>query len=409
MSSCAANDMNQYTQIDTNGSDFTPEYDADGNQTLIQTETGIWRVTYNVQNRAVRFENESDGTVITCDYDYMGRRVFKKVEKNGVVTVHERYLYRDYLQIASLDMMEGQNQALINAYVWDPTQPVATRPLAIFYKGVAYYYGWDLTKNITEIFSLSARLQIDYVYTPFGQVRENGIIQQSIQWSSEYHDAETGLVYYNYRYYNPRDGRWTRREPIGEEMGNLYCYIDNDIIEDTDYLGLIIDTIWDVGNVLWDVGVIATGLVTGDEDMTKEGATDLALDTAAALIPGVVAGVSKIARAGKTSKRMKGKRGKPKKMSKRCQELRAAKQAAIAAAKRMACKGTVPKCPTVSMCETYRFRASLFQTERIARETYDRECFEGGDGGHITQRENKGRAEENCMQKYAQCMARAKK
>ena len=102
------NDLNQYTQIDTNGNDFTPEYDADGNQTLIQTETGIWSVAYNVQNRAVRFENESDGTVITCDYDYLGRRVFKKVEKDGVVTVHERYLYRDYLQIASLDMMEGQ-------------------------------------------------------------------------------------------------------------------------------------------------------------------------------------------------------------------------------------------------------------------------------------------------------------
>ena len=196
---------------------------------------------------------------------------------------------------------------------------------------------------------------------------------------------------------------------MGEEMGNLYCYIDNDIIEDTDYLGLIIDTIWDVGNVLWDIGVIATGFVTGDEDMKDEGATDLALDMAAALIPGVLAGASKIARAGKISKKMKGKRGKPKKMSKRCQELWAAKQAAIAAANRMACKGTVPKCPTVSMCETYRFRASLFQAERIARETYDRECFEGGDGGHIAQRENKGRAEENCMKLYKRCMARAKK
>ena len=261
------NDLNQYTQIDTNSSDFTPEYDADGNQTLIQTETGIWSVTYNVQNRAVRFENESSGTVITCDYDYLGRRVFKKVEKDGVVTAHERYLYRDYLQIASLDMMEGQNQALINAYVWDPTQPVATCPLAIFYKGSAYYYGWDLTKNITEIFSLSARLQIDYVYTPFGQVRENGIIQQSarrlagrldksaafapkgrgadgaavsqsVQWSSEYHDAETGLVYYNYRYYNPRDGRWTRRD-IEEfsSLGAMYGYLFNSPTGLIDLLG----------------------------------------------------------------------------------------------------------------------------------------------------------------------------
>ena len=32
-----ANNLNQYTAID----DFTPQYDADGNQTLIKTETGI--------------------------------------------------------------------------------------------------------------------------------------------------------------------------------------------------------------------------------------------------------------------------------------------------------------------------------------------------------------------------------
>ena len=338
---------------------------------------------------------------------------------------------------------------------------------ALIKNGVWYTYGWDLTKNICELYGQEGFIRTIYTYSPYGQVRENGIIPQSarrlagrldksgafapkgencrrlegrlaksdrfcpsgvrsreatpqatadgaavsqpIQWSSEVYDAELRLVYYNFRYYNPTDGRWTRRDPVGEEMGNLYCYIDNDIIEDTDYLGLIIDTIWDVGNVLWDIGVIVRGFATGDQDMIKDGATDLAIDALAAVIPGLPAGASKIARAGKISKRMKGKRGKPKKMSKRCQELRAAKQAAMAAAKRMACKGTVPKCPTVSICETYRFRASLFQTERIARETYDRECFEGGDGGHITQRENKGRAEENCMQKYAQCMARAKK
>ena len=31
-----ANELNQYTRINTNGTDFTPEYDADGNQTRLQ-------------------------------------------------------------------------------------------------------------------------------------------------------------------------------------------------------------------------------------------------------------------------------------------------------------------------------------------------------------------------------------
>ncbi len=46
-----ANNLNQYTVID----DFVSQYDADGNQTLIKTETGVWSVTYNAENRPIRW------------------------------------------------------------------------------------------------------------------------------------------------------------------------------------------------------------------------------------------------------------------------------------------------------------------------------------------------------------------
>ena len=45
-----ANNLNQYTAIDT----FEPQCDADGNQTLIKTSTGVWTVTYNGENRPVQ-------------------------------------------------------------------------------------------------------------------------------------------------------------------------------------------------------------------------------------------------------------------------------------------------------------------------------------------------------------------
>ena len=64
-----ANNLNQYTAID----DFTPQYDADGNQTLIKTETGIWSVVYNAENRPIRWQ--SGDIVITMAFDRMGRRV----------------------------------------------------------------------------------------------------------------------------------------------------------------------------------------------------------------------------------------------------------------------------------------------------------------------------------------------
>ena len=232
----AANDLNQYTRISTNGEDFTPEYDADGNQTLVQTSTGIWHVTYNAQNRAVRFESEDGRTVITCGYDYMGRRFEKKVTIDGSVTLHERYIYRGYLQIAALDMLH--NASLIHAIIWDPTQEVATRPLAIRENGVWYTYGWDLTKNICELYDQEGFIRTIYTYSPYGQVTAEGDVTQPIQWSSEMYDAELGPVYYNFRYYNPRDGRWTRRDPEDIEGGNnLYNYAKNKIVQYTDKLG----------------------------------------------------------------------------------------------------------------------------------------------------------------------------
>ena len=50
----------------------------------------------------------------------------KKVTQNGTVASHERYLYRGYLQIAALDMLDNRN--VLRTLLWDPLEPVATRP-----------------------------------------------------------------------------------------------------------------------------------------------------------------------------------------------------------------------------------------------------------------------------------------
>jgi len=236
------NGLNQYTQIDTDGSAFEPEYDAEGNQTLVKTSTGIWRVAYNAQNRAIRYENESTGDIITCDYDYRGRRILKKAKTaDGTVTLHHRYLYYDYLQVAVLDLARPTLNSLL-LLTWDPTQSVVTRPLAIQINGTWYTYGWDLTKNICELYTTAGGIGAAYAYDPYGSVTvasNPSKVSQPIQWSSECHDAELGLVYYNYRYYNPIDGRWTRRDPLSPlHTNNLYYYTASPI-QQTDMLGLM--------------------------------------------------------------------------------------------------------------------------------------------------------------------------
>ena len=208
-------------------------------------------------------------TVIECAYDHMGRRATKKVTVDGNITLHQRYLYRGYLQIACCDLTRSNHPALW-FITWDPTQPIATRPLAIQKDGTWYSapahlalqgsrsqvcsrlgvwllksqpaYGWDLTKNICELYGSNGYIRTAYSYTPYGEITESANeVYQPIQWSSEYNDTELGLVYYNYRHYNPMDGRWIGRDKV-REIGstNLYGFTFNKLYV-YDYLGLLTD------------------------------------------------------------------------------------------------------------------------------------------------------------------------
>ena len=106
--SYTANELNQYTTV----GDFTPTFDADGNQTLVKTTTGIWSITYDAENRPVSFTNTESNTVIECAYDHMGRSATKKVTVDGSITLHQRYLYRGYLQIACCDLTRSNHPCL---------------------------------------------------------------------------------------------------------------------------------------------------------------------------------------------------------------------------------------------------------------------------------------------------------
>ena len=223
----AANGLNQYTGIEESGeAPFVPTYDASGNQTLIKTSTGVWTVVYNAANRAVSFTSRDGATVVECGYDYLGRRYMKKVTQNGTVASHERYLYRGYLQIAALDMLDNRN--VLRTLLWDPLEPVATRPLALVQDASLYCYGVDFNKNVSEVFDREGAVAAIYDYSPYGTATRTGRLVQPVQWSAEMHDDDLALVYYNYRYYNPRDGRWINRDPIAEQGGwNLYGFVRN--------------------------------------------------------------------------------------------------------------------------------------------------------------------------------------
>lgn len=241
------NALNQYTAVASEGAEFTPVFDEDGNQVRLKTVTGIWNVTYDANERPVCFVNEEVGCRVFCEYDCMGRRWEKKVVVNGEVKYHARYVYRDYLQIAEIDMTR-QQPGVVKTYVWDPTETEDTRILSMCLYGSGasspahFYYTHDLSKNVTALFNEEKERCSLYEYRPFGDLLSfEGVMshENKFRFSCEYVDDELGLVYYNYRHYNPLDGRWIGRDPMEEEETyNLYRHTNNAPSLYSDRLGL---------------------------------------------------------------------------------------------------------------------------------------------------------------------------
>ena len=139
-------------------------------------------------------------------------------------------------------------------------RPVATRPLWMQRVSGSYnfFYFHDGNKNVSDLVSYqSARgVPAHYEYAPFGAVTAattntaftafNAASTNPYRFSSEYADDVLGLVYYNYRHYNPCVGRWLNRDPIEEEGGlNLYCFGENSLFK-YDALGQYVNLVYEV-------------------------------------------------------------------------------------------------------------------------------------------------------------------
>jgi len=113
------------------------------------------------------------------------------------------------------------------------------------YTGNAYYH-CDGNGNVTCLISPNQTVVAKYLYDPFGNtLAQSGPLAEAnpYRFSSKEWNANSGLYYYLYRFYDPNLQRWLNRDPIMEGDGNnLYSFLGDDPIERSDIFGLALLT-----------------------------------------------------------------------------------------------------------------------------------------------------------------------
>ena len=103
--------------------------------------------------------------------------------------------------------------------------------VAVSVDGDFYFPGYDNNGNVIGYWDERGRLAAEFVYDAFGNPvggHDAPYVHLPHRFSTKYHDAETDLYYYGYRYYSPSLGRWLSRDPIGEkDKSNLYLFVGN--------------------------------------------------------------------------------------------------------------------------------------------------------------------------------------
>ena len=206
---------------------------------------------------------------IQFTYDYLGRRVEKKVtnlDTNQVVLDH-KFIYDGWALVAETDasgnLTRGYTWGLDVAGSLDATGGVGAlldiTNVNTNATTTDYFPTYDGNGNVAALVRSDGVLAAAYEYSPAGQslrkdVYDSAVSDNPFRFSTKYTDSETGLVYYGHRYYSPSLGRFINRDPIAESGGlNLYGFCGNDGIDNVDFLG----NSW--LSKLWDHTILSLG------------------------------------------------------------------------------------------------------------------------------------------------------
>ncbi len=214
-------------------STFTNSYDANGNLvTKTAKATGaITTYTYDAENRLTRVQTST--LTATYRYDALGRRIAKEITQAGTLTV-TRYIYDNEDILLELD---GTN-VLQARYSHGPG---IDEPLIMLRGTQAFFFHPDGLGSIWDLTDAAGTVARSYTYDSFGNIlAQPGTVANPYTYTGREADPETGLYFYQARYYDSATGRFTSEDPLGlrGSGNNLYAYVGNQPVDYIDPTGL---------------------------------------------------------------------------------------------------------------------------------------------------------------------------
>jgi len=202
----------------------------------VDAATG-WTQVWNGENRMVETFKGDDR--LTFQYDYKGRRVEKKVYDGQALTAHLKFVYGGFKLVEELDALNAD--ASLRCYTWQ--SPEVGLDVVLLMNDVpnaaySFHHLHDANKNVMQTTDVTGNANATYSYEPFGKTFAIGGSVHFFGFSSEVFEQETGLSYYNYRYYWRNVGKWLSRDPVDEkDHANLYEFVHNSPINHVDRYG----------------------------------------------------------------------------------------------------------------------------------------------------------------------------
>lgn len=225
-------------------------FDSNGNPTGYRSGIGLG---YDSNDNLTSF-SAALGTVQESGYDGSGKRAWKLASGSK-----SYYLYSGDVPVCEMDA--NGNITAVNTF---GPNGLLSRSQGPSESSIDYIYTYDPQGNVVQVIDSDAQIVATMAYDAYGNPL-NGSSTNPTPYgyggqAGYYTDSETGLILATYRYYDPQEGRWINRDPIGYAGGmNLYRYCGNNPVNYLDPLGLYswADFAWDINHA----GLIAHYLI----------------------------------------------------------------------------------------------------------------------------------------------------